>query len=52
VVRERYSNTGRPAWHRKSQKAYKINNWLILLQIVAAFALCGVIWFGIERVVH
>ncbi|MCQ2055305.1 MAG: hypothetical protein MJY82_08455 [Fibrobacter sp.] len=41
-----------PSWHRKSQKAYRLNRVIILLQVVAAFVLCGVIWFGVEKVMH
>ena len=40
-----------PSWHRKTQKAYRINRIIIILQMVAAFVLAGVIWFGDERVV-
>ncbi|WP_158212921.1 MULTISPECIES: hypothetical protein [unclassified Fibrobacter] len=39
-----------PSWHRKSQKAYRVNRIIIILQMVAAFVLAGVIWFGVERV--
>ena len=35
-----------PSWHRKSQKAYRVNRIIIILQMVAAF----VFWFGVERV--
>jgi len=41
-----------PTWHRKSQKAYRINRIIIILQIVAAFVMAGVIWFGVDRVLH
>ncbi|WP_294111820.1 hypothetical protein [uncultured Fibrobacter sp.] len=40
-----------PSWHRKTQKAYRINRIIIILQMVAAFVLAGVIWFGVECVV-
>ena len=40
-----------PSWHRKTQKAYRINRIIIIVQMVAAFVLAGVIWFGVERVV-
>lgn len=40
-----------PSWHRKSQRAYRINRIVVILQMVAAFVLAGVIWFGVERVV-
>ena len=40
-----------PSWHRKTQKAYRIHRIIIILQMVAAFVLAGVIWFGVERVV-
>lgn len=40
-----------PSWHRKTQKAYRINRIIIILQMVAAFVLAGVIWLGVERVV-
>lgn len=41
-----------PSWHRKSQKAYHLNRVIIVLQIVAAFVMCGVIWFGVLKVMH
>lgn len=41
-----------PAWHRKSQKAYHINRIIIVLQMVAALVMCGVIVYGMERVLH
>lgn len=41
-----------PSWHRKAQKAYHINRVLIILQILAAFVMAGVIWFGVDRVIH
>ena len=40
-----------PSWHRKSQKAYRINRVIIILQMVAAFVLAGVIWFGVDKVI-
>ena len=40
-----------PSWHRKAQKAYRINRIVIILQMIAALVLAGVIWFGVERVV-
>ena len=40
------SEIERPPWHRKSQKAYRINRIIILLQIVAAFVMCAVLWLG------
>ncbi len=45
-------NRERPSWHRRAQRAYKVNRVLIILQIVAAFLLCGVIVFGIEKTIH
>ncbi|PWJ65662.1 hypothetical protein SAMN05720473_10365 [Fibrobacter sp. UWB15] len=39
-----------PSWHRKAQKAYRLNRIIIILQMVAAFVLAGVIWFGVEKV--
>ena len=39
-----------PSWHRKSQKAYRLNRIIIILQMIAAFVLAGVIWFGVEKV--
>ena len=41
-----------PAWHRKSQKAYRVNRIIIVLQMVAALVMCGVILYGMERVLH
>lgn len=51
-MEKRESNAGLPSWHRKSQRAYRINRIIILLQIVAAFVLCGVVWFGVDKVLH
>ncbi len=51
-MEKRESNVERPPWHRKSQRAYRINRIIILLQIVAAFVLCGVVWFGVDKVLH
>ncbi|WP_290743094.1 hypothetical protein [Fibrobacter sp. UBA4309] len=45
-------NAGLPPWHRKSQKAYRLNRIVILLQIVASIVLCGVILYGVEKVLH
>lgn len=42
----------RPSWHRKSQKAYQLYRVITWLSVVAAFVLCGVIWFGVEKVIH
>lgn len=41
-----------PSWHRKFQKAYRLNRIIILLQVIAAFVLCAVIWFGVDKVIH
>ncbi|MCQ2105642.1 MAG: hypothetical protein MJZ26_07605 [Fibrobacter sp.] len=41
-----------PSWHRKSQKAYRVNRVIIILQMVASLVLAGVIWFGVERLIH
>ena len=41
-----------PSWHRKSQKAYKINRVIIILQIVTALAMCGVILYGMNRLMQ
>ncbi|OWV17030.1 MULTISPECIES: hypothetical protein [unclassified Fibrobacter] len=41
-----------PSWHRKSQKAYFVNKIIIILQIIAAFVMAGVIWFGVDRVLR
>lgn len=38
-----------PSWHRKSQKAYKVNRVVIILQMVASLVLSGVILYGIAR---
>lgn len=40
-----------PSWHRKSQKAYKVNRVIIILQIVASLVLSGVILMGIGRLI-
>jgi len=52
VEREKRVKNDIPVWHRRAQKAYHVNRIIILLQIVAAFVLCGVIWVGVERVLH
>ena len=51
-MKKRDSSVELPSWHRKSQKAYRLNRIIILLQIVAAFVLCGVVWFGVDKVLH
>ena len=51
-MKKRDSSVELPSWHRKSQKAYRLNRINILLQIVAAFVLCGVVWFGVDKVMH
>lgn len=38
-----------PPWHRKAQKAYKVNRYIIVLQIVASLVMCGVILYGMVR---
>ena len=50
-MKQEQENQELPSWHRKSQKAYRLNRIIIILQMVAAFVLAGVIWFGVERVV-
>ena len=52
VERNQQTESDLPPWHRKAQKAYRINRIIILLQIVAAFVMCGVIWVGVGRVLH
>ena len=52
VERNRQTNSDLPVWHRKAQKAYRINRIIILLQIVASFVMCGVILVGVGRVLH
>ncbi len=49
-MKDSNENQELPSWHRKSQKAYRINRVIIILQMVAAFVLAGVIWFGVEKV--
>ena len=39
-----------PSWHRKSQRAYKVNRFVIILQMIASLALSGVILYGIARI--
>ena len=41
-----------PSWHRKVQKAYRVNRVIIVIQMVAALVMCGVILYGMERVFH
>lgn len=52
VEPNRHTDQDLPAWHRKAQKAYRINRIIILLQMVAALVMCGVIWMGVEKVLH
>lgn len=49
-MKDSNENQELPSWHRKSQKAYRINRVIIILQMVAAFVLAGVIWFGVEKI--
>ncbi|SHJ38513.1 hypothetical protein SAMN05720471_1349 [Fibrobacter sp. UWP2] len=51
-MQNREQKTGLPSWHRKSQKAYRVNRIIILLQIVASVVMCGVILFGVQKVMH
>lgn len=44
--------TDLPFWHRKKQKAYRINRIIIFLQIAASLALSCIILFGIEKVTN
>ncbi len=39
-----------PSWHRKSQTSYKVNRVVIILQMLASLALCGVILYGLARI--
>ena len=48
-VRKINSTNNLPSWHRKSQKAYKVNRVIIILQIVAALVMCGVVLYGMNR---
>jgi len=48
-VRNRNSSNKLPEWHRKSQRAYKVNRVIIILQIVAALVMCGVILYGMNK---
>ncbi|NLG40032.1 MAG: hypothetical protein GX545_08960 [Fibrobacter sp.] len=41
-----------PSWHRKAQKAYRVNRVVIFLQMIAALVLTLVIWFGVAKVIH
>ena len=43
-------NQDLPSWHRKAQKAYHVNRVIILLRMVAALVMCGVILYGMARV--
>ena len=38
-----------PSWHRKAQKAYHVNRVIIVLQMVAALVMCGVILYGMNK---
>lgn len=48
-MRNRQTNQDLPSWHRKSQKAYRVNRVVIILQMVAALVMSGVILYGIAR---
>ena len=50
VERNRQTNSDLPVWHRKAQKAYRVNRIVIVLQIVASIVMCGVILVGVGRV--
>lgn len=52
MVENKKSKQKIPFWHRKSQKTYRLNRIVIMLQMVAAVVLSLVIWFGIEKVIH
>lgn len=52
VERSQQTKSSLPPWHRKAQKAYRVNRFIIVLQIVASLVMCGVILVGIERVLH
>ena len=43
-------NQDLPSWHRKAQKSYHVNRVINLLQMVAALVMCGVILYGMARV--
>ena len=45
-------NQNIPVWHRKAQKAYRVNRVIIILQMVAALVMCGVILYGMVRVLN
>lgn len=45
-------NQGLPSWHRKAQTAYRVNRVIIILQMVAALVMCGVILYGMARVLN
>lgn len=48
-MNKKYSNQELPSWHRKSQKAYHVNRVVIILQMLASLALCGVILYGMVK---
>ncbi|MCF0225348.1 MAG: hypothetical protein HUK20_13855 [Fibrobacter sp.] len=48
-MKNRQSNQNLPSWHRKSQKAYKVNRIIIVLQIVAALVASVVVLVGLQR---
>ena len=52
VERNRQPQSDLPVWHRKAQKAYRVNRVIIVLQIVASFVMCGVILIGVGRVLQ
>lgn len=52
MISSKGSKTGLPSWHRKSQKAYRVNRYIIYLQIAAALAMCVVILYGITKVMN
>ena len=51
-MRNKNSANKLPPWHRKSQRAYKINRVIIILQIVTALVMCGVILYGMNRLMQ
>ncbi len=40
-----------PSWHRKAQKAYRVNRVIIILQMIAALILGALVWFGVNNAV-
>ncbi|MCF0221914.1 MAG: hypothetical protein HUK19_06445 [Fibrobacter sp.] len=48
-MRNRYTKQELPSWHRKAQRGYRVNRVIIILQMVASLAMCGVLVYGMVK---